>query len=287
MKILVTGAKGQLGVDVVGEAESRGLEVIGVDVDELDITDATAVETVLTSHNPDAVIHCAAWTAVDAAEDAENADKVRAVNVRGTENIAKVCDKIGSKLLYVSTDYVFNGLGDVPWKTGDSCEPLNFYGQTKYEGEIAAAELSDKLFIVRISWVFGGDGNSNNFVKTMLKLGKSRDTLSVVNDQIGTPTYTPDLARLLVDMVLSEKYGVYHATNSEGEDGFISWFDFAEEVFKQAGMGITLNAVPGSEFPTKAKRPANSRLDKSGLAANGFVPLPDWRDAVKRYLRKL
>ncbi|MCL2071723.1 MAG: dTDP-4-dehydrorhamnose reductase [Oscillospiraceae bacterium] len=283
MKILVTGAKGQLGFDVVAEAAGRGIDAVGVDVGDFDITDDKAVADSFALIKPDAVIHCAAWTAVDAAEDEENFAKVSAVNVKGTENIAKACKVNNCRMLFVSTDYVFDGQCEKPQKPEDTCNPVSVYGRTKYEGELAAARICpEELFIVRISWVFGKNGN--NFVKTMLKLAETRDTLSIVNDQIGTPTYTRDLAELLIDMVLSDKYGVYHATNS---GGFISWYDFANEIFKQKGIKIKLNPVASSEFPTKAKRPFNSRLDKSKLNENGFKQLPDWKDAVRRFLKEL
>jgi dTDP-4-dehydrorhamnose reductase len=280
VRILVTGAKGQLGFDVVNEAEKRGYEVVGVDIDELDITNSGQVNAVLTRVNPDVVFHCAAWTAVDAAED--NVEKVRAVNAHGTENIAKICGKLDCKLIYISTDYVFDGRGDKPWKPDDKCNPLGVYGQTKYEGELAAEKYCEKLFIIRASWVFGINGS--NFVKTMLNLAKTRDNLSIVNDQIGTPTYSFDLARLLIDMAESDKYGIYHATN---EGGYISWFDFASEIFKQANVEIELKPVTSAEFPAKAKRPLNSRLYKKKLAESGFKSLPDWKDALQRYLREL
>jgi dTDP-4-dehydrorhamnose reductase len=280
VKILVTGAKGQLGFDVVNEAEKRGYEVVGVDIDELDITVESHVNAVLTRVNPDVVIHCAAWTAVDAAED--NVEKVRAVNAHGTENIAKICGQFDCKLIYISTDYVFDGQGKAPWKPDDKCKPLGVYGQTKYEGELVAEKYCEKLFIIRTSWVFGINGN--NFVKTILNLAKTRDNLSIVNDQIGTPTYTYDLARLLVDMAESDKYGKYHATN---EGNYISRFDFASEIFKQANVTIELKPVTSAEFPTKAKRPLNSRLDKSKLVNNGFKPLSDWKDALRIYLNEL
>jgi dTDP-4-dehydrorhamnose reductase len=280
MKVLVTGAKGQLGFDVVNEVKQRGYEVVGIDIDELDITDNEQVNAVLTQVNPNVFIHCAAWTAVDAAED--NEEKVRTVNVHGTENIAKICGKLNCKLIYISTDYVFDGQGDEPWKPDDKCNPLGVYGQTKYEGELAAQSHCEKLFIVRIAWVFGKNGS--NFVKTMLNLAKTRDNLSIVNDQIGTPTYTFDLARLLVDMAKSDKYGKYHATN---EGGYISWFDFASEIFKQANVTIELKPVTSAKFPTKAKRPFNSKLDKSKLVQSGFELLPDWKDALGRYLKEL
>ncbi len=255
MKILVTGVKGQLGHDVVNECKKRGYHVCGVDVEEMDITDMGAVRRVLTEACPDAVIHCAAWTAVDAAEEAENIPKVRAVNAEGTQNIATVCKELGCKMLYISTDYVFDGEGEAPWQP-DCTEfhPLNVYGQTKFEGELAVRNSLEKFFIVRIAWVFGRNGN--NFIKTMLNIGKKYDTLRVVCDQIGTPTYTYDLARLLVDMAESEKYGCYHATN---EGGYLSWYDFACEIFRQAGYATKVVPVTTAEYGlSKAKRPFNS-----------------------------
>ena len=278
MKVLVTGVKGQLGYDVMNELAKRGYEGIGVDVEEMDITDAGMVDKVIKESGADKVVHCAAWTAVDAAED--QVDLCRKVNAQGTENIAKVCKELDLPMIYLSTDYVFDGEGTRPWEPDDKVtEPLNVYGQTKYEGEQAIERLLDKYYIVRIAWVFGVNGK--NFIKTMLKLGESHDTLSVVNDQIGTPTYTYDLARLLVDMLEKEAYGKYHVTN---EGGYISWYDFAKEIFRQAGMDIKLNPVSSEEFAAKAKRPHNSRMDKSKLEANGFTPLPTWQDALKRYL---
>ena len=284
MNVLVTGVKGQLGHDVVNECKKRGYHVCGVDVEEMDITDMGAVRRVLTEACPDAVIHCAAWTAVDAAEEAENIPKVRAVNADGTQNIATVCKELGCKMLYISTDYVFDGEGEAPWQP-DCTEfhPLNVYGQTKFEGELAVRNSLEKFFIVRIAWVFGRNGN--NFIKTMLNIGKKYDTLRVVCDQIGTPTYTYDLARLLVDMAESEKYGCYHATN---EGGYLSWYDFACEIFRQAGYATKVVPVTTAEYGlSKAKRPFNSRLDKSKLVEAGFTPLPDWRDALARYLKEL
>ena len=284
MNVLVTGVKGQLGHDVVNECKKRGYHVCGVDVEEMDITDRGAVRRVLTEACPDAVIHCAAWTAVDAAEEAENIPKVRAVNAGGTQNIATVCKELGCKMLYISTDYVFDGEGAAPWQP-DCTEfhPLNVYGQTKFEGELAVRKTLEKFFIVRIAWVFGRNGN--NFIKTMLNLGKKYDTLRVVCDQIGTPTYTYDLARLLVDMAESEKYGCYHATN---EGGYLSWYDFACEIFRQAGYATKVVPVTTAEYGlSKAKRPFNSRLDKRKLVENGFTPLPDWKDALTRYLKEL
>ena len=284
MNVLVTGVKGQLGYDVVKECKKRGHHVCGVDVGEMDITDMGAVQRVLRRARPDAVIHCAAWTAVDAAEEAENIPKVRAVNAEGTQNIATVCKELGCKLLYISTDYVFDGEGETPWQP-DCTEfhPLNVYGQTKFEGELAVRNTLEKFFIVRIAWVFGRNGN--NFIKTMLHLGEKYDTLRVVCDQIGTPTYTYDLARLLVDMAESEKYGCYHATN---EGGYLSWYDFACEIFRQAGYATKVVPVTTAEYGlSKAKRPFNSRLDKRKLVENGFTPLPDWKDALARYLKEL
>ena len=284
MKILVTGVKGQLGYDVVNECQKRGYDAIGVDVEEMDITNPEAVDHVIAEANPDAVIHCAAWTAVDAAEEPENVAKVRAVNADGTQNIANVCKKLNCKLLYISTDYVFDGQGSEPWLPDQKdYRPLNVYGQTKLEGELAVANTVEKYFIVRIAWVFGANGK--NFIKTMLNVGKTHDTIRVVNDQIGTPTYTYDLARLLVDMAESEKYGYYHATN---EGGYISWYDFACEIFRQAGYPTKVIPVTTAEYGlSKAKRPFNSRLDKHKLVENGFTPLPDWKDALKRYLKEI
>ena len=284
MKVLVTGVKGQLGFDVVNELEKRGHTAIGVDIDEMDITDAISVEKVINNDKPDAVIHCAAWTAVDAAEDEENIPKVRNVNAKGTENIAKVCKALDIKMVYISTDYVFDGQGTEPWEPDcKAYKPLNVYGQTKLEGELAVSSNLDKFFIVRIAWVFGVNGN--NFIKTMIKLSDKYDTLRVVNDQIGTPTYTFDLARLLVDMVETEKYGYYHATN---EGGYISWYDFACEIFKQAGKNMNVIPVTTEEYGlSKAARPFNSRLDKSKLVENGFEPLPTWQNALERYLKEI
>lgn len=284
MKVFVTGVRGQLGYDVVNECKKRGYEVIGVDIEEMDITDANAVERVITAACPDVVVHCAAWTAVDAAEEAENIPKVRAVNAIGTQNIANVCKILGCKLIYISTDYVFDGQGTKPWMPDQKdYRPLNFYGQTKLEGELAVAGTLEKYFIVRIAWVFGLNGK--NFIKTMLSVGKKYDTVRVVNDQIGTPTYTYDLARLLVDMAKTEKYGYYHATN---EGGYISWYEFACEIFRQAGYPTKVIPVTTQEYGlSKAKRPFNSRLDKSKLIENGFTPLPDWKDALGRYLKEI
>ncbi len=299
MKVFVTGVGGQLGHDVMNELHKRGYEGIGSDIApqysgaqdgsavttmpyiQLDITDAAAVSRVLREVKPDAVVHCAAWTAVDAAEDAENQPKVRAINAEGTANIAAVCKELDCKMVYISTDYVFNGQGEMPWQP--DCKdyaPLNYYGQTKLEGELAVSSRLEKYFIVRIAWVFGKNGK--NFIKTMLKLGETHDTLRVVNDQVGTPTYTLDLSRLLVDMIETEKYGYYHATN---EGGYISWYDFACAIFKTAGMHVNVLPVTTAEYgESKAKRPFNSRLDKSKLKENGFQPLPDWRNALERYI---
>ena len=293
MKFFVTGVGGQLGYDVVGELNSRGYEAVGSDILDfcdcenyvkLDITDADEVKTVLERAKPDVVVHCAAWTAVDAAEDEGNRDKVYAVNVKGTENIAKACKELDCKMIYISTDYVFNGQGTEPWKP--DCKdyaPLSFYGKSKLDGELAVSGMLDKYFIVRIAWAFGLNGN--NFIKTMLSVGKKYDTVRVVNDQIGTPTYTYDLARLLVDMAETEKYGYYHATN---EGGYISWYDFTVEIFRQAGNSTKVVPVTTEEYGlSKAQRPFNSRLDKSKLKENGFEPLPSWQDALARYLKEI
>ncbi len=282
MKVLVTGVKGQLGYDVVNELNCRGHIAVGVDKEEMDVTDEASVARVLNEVKPEAVIHCAAWTAVDAAED--NEESVRLVNAVGTENIVLECKKLGCKLLYVSTDYVFDGRGDEPWKPDcKDYKPLNIYGKTKLEGELAVAGALEKFFIVRIAWVFGKNGK--NFIKTMLNVGKTHDTVRVVNDQIGTPTYTFDLARLLVDMIETDKYGYYHATN---EGGYISWYDFTKEIFRQAGYSTKVIPVTTAEYGlSKAARPFNSRLDKSKLTVNGFKPLPDWKDALSRYLKEL
>lgn len=278
MKLLVTGVKGQLGYDVVKEAEKRGVEAVGVDIDEMDITDAKQVREVITKGGYDAVVHCAAWTAVDKAEDMEEA--CRKVNKEGTENIAQACEVLDIPIMYFSTDYVFNGQGSEPWKEYDKRAPLNVYGQTKYEGELAVEKLA-KHFIIRIAWVFGKNGN--NFIKTMLRLGKERGAVSVVNDQIGSPTCTYDLAKLVLDMIQSDKYGTYHATN----EGICSWYEFACEIFKQAGMNVQVTPVSSDEFPTKAKRPCNSRMNKTELDRNGFDRLPTWQDALHRYLKEL
>ena len=280
MKVLVTGVKGQLGYDVVNELTKRGHESVGVDIDEMDITDGEACRRVITEAAPDAVIHCAAYTAVDAAED--NMELCRKVNAEGTRNIARVCAGLDIKMMYISTDYVFNGTGERPWEPDDHREPLNVYGLTKYEGEIAVEQNLQKYFIVRIAWVFGVNGK--NFIKTMLRLGKERGAVSVVDDQVGSPTYTYDLARLLVDMIQTEKYGRYHATN----EGLCSWYEFACEIFRQAGMDeVQVSPVSSEQFPAKAKRPFNSRMSKEKLSENGFERLPSWQDALGRYLKAL
>ena len=294
MKIFVTGVGGQLGHDLMKELTKRGHEVIGSDIlpeldngmpyVQLDITDAQSVEKTLTEEKPDAVFHCAAWTAVDLAEDEDKQAKVRAINVGGTASIAEACKKLGCKMVYLSTDYVFDGQGETPWEPDcKAYAPLNVYGQTKLDGELAVSGTLDKYFIVRIAWVFGLNGN--NFVKTMLNVGKKYDTLRVVNDQIGTPTYTYDLARLLVDMIQTEEYGYYHATN---EGGYISWYEFACEIFRQAGYSTKVVPVTTEEYGlNKANRPFNSRLEKSKLKQKGFEPLPHWQDALSRYLKEL
>lgn len=283
MKIIVTGAKGQLGHDIVDELAARGHEAIGVDIEEMDITDRNCVINTINGIMPDAVIHCAAWTAVDAAEDDDKRDIVRAVNADGTGYIAEACKAIECKMMYISTDYVFNGCGTEPWQP--DCQdyaPLNVYGRTKLDGELAVANRLEKYFIVRIAWVFGKNGS--NFIKTMLDLGKTHNRITVVNDQIGTPTYTFDLARLLVDMIETEKYGYYHATN---EGGYISWYDFACEIFRRAGYSTEVVPVTTAEYgQSKAKRPFNSRLDKTKLVKAGFEPLPPWQDALSRYLEE-
>lgn len=292
--IIVTGACGQLGFDVVKELNSRGKEIVATDIKseavglpigvkyiQLDITDRDAVMYVIGHSDPDAVIHCAAWTAVDAAEEPENREKVFAINADGTRNLAAACKEIGAKMLYISTDYVFDGQGTEPWQPDcDRYAPLNVYGQSKLEGEFAVKELLERYFIVRIAWVFGKNGK--NFVKTMLRVGKSHDSVRVVNDQIGTPTYTPDLAELLVDMIQTDKYGVYHATN---EGGFISWYEFTCEIYRQAGLHTQVLPVTTKEYGlSKAKRPFNSRLDKAKLTEQGFRRLPDWKNALQRFL---
>ena len=316
MRVFISGVNGQLGHDCVNEMSKRGHEVIGSDIQKgdgtvalgdqaqvggaqlqgdcawaskpayvsLDITDAEAVRNTISALKPDAIIHCAAWTAVDAAEDDANKPKVHAINVEGTRNIAQAASDIDAKMVYISTDYVFDGQGERPWQPDDkNYAPLNVYGQTKLEGELAVSSILSKYYIVRIAWVFGVNGK--NFIKTMLQVGKTHDTVRVVNDQIGTPTYTYDLARLLADMVESDKYGYYHATN---EGGYISWYDFTKEIYRQAGMTTTVLPVTTAEYGlSKAARPFNSRLDKSKLVEAGFQPLPDWRDALGRYLEEL
>ncbi len=291
MKVFVTGVMGQLGYDCVKELKKRGHEVVGSDLNpsdekdyvKLDITDKSRVESVLNKVRPDAVIHCAGWTAVDAAEDEENHEKVKKINACGTRFIAEACKAVDAKLLYLSTDYVFDGQGERPWQPDDkNYAPLNVYGQSKLDGELAVAETLDKYFILRIAWVFGLNGN--NFIKTMINVGKSHDTVRVVNDQIGTPTYTKDLSRLIVDMIETDKYGYYHATN---EGGYISWYDFCVEIYNQYGLDTKVIPVTTAEYGlSKAKRPFNSRFDKSRLRERGFEPLPDWKDAVSRYLKE-
>lgn len=281
MKILVTGYKGQLGYDVVNEATSRGIEAIGVDIDEMDITNQEQVNTVIKSGNYDAVVHCAAWTAVDKAEEPELFETVKKVNATGTKYIADVCEELDIPMMYFSTDYVFDGEGTTPWNEYDERHPLNAYGLTKAQGEEFVEKLT-KHFIIRIAWVFGKNGN--NFIKTMLRLGKERGAVSVVNDQVGNPTYTYDLAKLVVDMIQTDKYGKYHATNS---GDFISWYDFACEIFKQAGMDVKVTPVDSNQFPAKAKRPKNSRMNQTELDKNGFNRLPAWQDALGRYLKEI
>ena len=278
MKILVTGVNGQLGYDIVKECQKRNIEAVGVDVDEMDITNAKQVDKVIKKNKYDAVVHCAAWTAVDKAED--EFDACTKVNVVGTKNIVKVCKELDIPLMYFSTDYVFDGQGESEWKEYDERHPLNVYGQTKYEGELAVQTLN-RYFIVRIAWVFGVNGN--NFIKTMLRLGKAHGAVSVVNDQIGSPTYTYDLAKLCVQMIQTNKYGIYHATN----EGLCSWYEFACEIFKQAGMNVEVTPVDSTKFPAKAKRPNNSRMSKTMLDKNGFDRLPTWQDALSRYLKEI
>ena len=302
MKVLVTGVAGQLGHDVMNELHKRGYEGVGSDIApqysgaddgtavtkmdyvQMDITNSQEVTETIKKVNPDVVVHCAAWTAVDLAEESENKEKVMAINVGGTENIAKVCKELDCKMVYISTDYVFDGYGTRPWE--EDCKdyaPLNVYGESKLMGEKVVSLNLEKYFIVRIAWVFGVNGN--NFIKTMLNVGKKFDTLKVVNDQIGTPTYTYDLSRLLVDMIETDKYGYYHATN---EGGYISWYDFACEIFKQAGYNTKVNPVSTEEYGvSKARRPFNSRLKKTKLVDNGFTPLPEWKDALSRYLKEI
>ena len=279
MKLLVTGVKGQLGYDVCKVLSARGIEHRGVDIEDFDITNVQATHDYIAAYRPDGVIHCSAWTAVDRAED--ELEKVRAVNAEGSRNIASVCKEIGAKLVYISTDYVFPGTGERFYEPDDPTGPLGAYGVTKLEGEQAVQALLERYFIVRVSWVFGKNGN--NFVRTMLRLAETKSELNVVCDQIGSPTYTADLAPLLCDMVVSEKYGVYHATN----EGICSWAEFAEEIFRLAGKDVKVNPVPTSEYPTRAVRPLNSRMSKAKLEAMGFSWLPDWHDALVRYLREL
>lgn len=301
MKFFVTGVGGQLGHDVMNEIASRGFDGVGSDIApvysgvadgtavtsmpyvQLDITDSEAVASVLAEVKPDVVVHCAAWTAVDAAEDEENKEKVFSINAKGTENIAKVCKELDCKMIYISTDYVFDGQGDRPWEPDDkNYAPLNVYGESKLQGEQAVSSILEKYFIVRIAWVFGLNGK--NFIKTMINVGKTHDEVRVVNDQIGTPTYTYDLSRLLVDMAETDKYGYYHATN---EGGYISWYDFCVEFYKQYGLETKVTPVTTAEYGlSKAARPFNSRLDKSKLVEAGFTPLPTWQDAVSRYLKE-
>lgn len=301
MKVFVTGVNGQLGHDVMNELYKRGYEATGSDIADtyvgindfshvttmpyvkLDITDTDEVNRVISRLEPDVVIHCAAWTAVDMAEDDDKVELVRNVNAHGTENIAKACKNIDTKMIYISTDYVFDGQGTTPWSPDcKDYKPLNVYGQTKLEGELAVSSILNKYFIVRIAWVFGLNGK--NFIKTMINVGKSLDEVRVVNDQIGTPTYTLDLSRLLVDMIETEKYGYYHVTN---EGGYISWYDFTKEIYKQYGLDTKVIPVTTEEYGlSKAKRPFNSRLDKSKLIENGFKPLPTWQDALRRYLEE-
>lgn len=283
MRVLVTGAKGQLGSDLLCELSKRNIESVGIDIEDLDITDAAATKKLIEDINNktklDAIIHCAAYTAVDAAED--NEALVTKINAEGTKNIAEVAKTLDVAMMYISTDYVFDGEGKRPWEPDDKRAPLNVYGMAKYKGELYVEELVKKYFIVRISWVFGLHGN--NFIKTMLRLGKERGAVSVVNDQIGSPTYTPDLSRLLADMIVTDKYGRYHATN----EGLCSWYDFAVEIFKQANLNVAVTPVSSDAFPVKAKRPHNSRMDKSKLTENGFKLLPTWQDALGRYLLEL
>ena len=278
MKVLVTGVNGQLGHDIVEECQKRNIEAIGVDVKEMDITNVNQVNEVITETKPDAIIHCAAWTAVDKAED--EVEQCRKVNRDGTKHIVDVCEKLDLPLMYFSTDYVFDGQGEEPWHEYDERHPLNVYGKTKYEGELEVERLK-KHFIIRISWVFGINGS--NFIKTMLRLGKERKEVSVVNDQIGSPTYTYDLARLCVDMIQTKEYGTYHATN----EGICSWYEFACEIFKQAKMDVIVHPVDSTQFPTRAVRPKNSRMNQTELDKHGFTRLPSWQDALERYLDTL
>lgn len=300
MKFFVTGAAGQLGFDVLGELQKRGHSAVGSDLApiyqgiasssipfpyvSLDICDQDAVRQVLTEEKPDVVVHCAAWTAVDAAEEEENREKVMKINGDGTENIARVCKEIGAKMIYISTDYVFGGEGNTPWQAEEeNFSPLNVYGESKLRGEMAVRDLLERYFIVRIAWVFGKNGN--NFIKTMLRVGKTHESVRVVSDQVGTPTYTLDLSRLLVDMGEGERYGTYHATN---EGGYLSWYEFCCEIYRQAGLSTKVIPVTTEEYgKSLAKRPFNSRLDKSKLLREGFCPLPAWQDALRRYLKEI
>ena len=277
--ILVTGVNGQLGYDVVRTLKERNMECLGIDKDQLDITDENAVNKYIVDLKPECVVHCAAYTAVDRAEDEE--ELCRKVNVDGTENIARACKEINAKMIYISTDYVFDGKGDKPFEIDGHIEPHSVYGKTKYEGELKVKEILDRYFIVRISWVFGV--NVNNFIKTMIRLGKEKESINVVCDQIGSPTYTADLAPLLCDMVVSEKYGVYHATN----DGFCSWAEFAQEIIDKAGLKSKINPIPTSEYHAKAVRPFNSRMSKKKLIENGFKSMPSWENALDRYLKEI
>ena len=277
--ILVTGINGQLGYDVVKVLKERNIECLGIDREDLDITDDKAVKEYIINLKPDCIVHCAAYTAVDMAED--NIEACTKVNVNGTEYIAKACREIDAKMIYISTDYVFDGSGNEPFEVDGKINPHSVYGKTKYKGELKVKESLDKYFIVRISWVFGVNGN--NFVKTMIRLGKEKECLNVVADQIGSPTYTADLAPILCDMAVSDKYGTYHATN----EGYCSWADFAQEIMKQAGLNCEINPIPTSEYPTKAVRPFNSRMSKRSLVDNGFDLMPSWRNALKRYLTEI
>jgi len=279
MRVIVTGAKGQLGYDVERQLTSRGIDAVGIDKDELDITDAAAVEAFFAGANADAVIHCAAYTAVDAAED--DAEAAMLVNVKGTKHIAIACEKLDMKMIYISTDYVFDGTGDRPWEPWDECGPVSVYGRTKYEGELAVRKYLTKYYIVRISWVFGTNGK--NFVTTMLRLGREGKGVNVVDDQFGSPTYTKDLSVLLADMVVRERYGTYHATN----EGTCSWYEFAQAIFKMAGMDVAIHPVDSDSYVTKAKRPKNSRMSKDKLVREGFARLRNWEEALKDYIGTL
>jgi dTDP-4-dehydrorhamnose reductase len=279
MRVLVTGADGQLGHDVVKRLNENSIECLGTSIKELDITNEAQTNKLITNYNPDVVVHCAAYTAVDKAE--EDRELCYNINVLGTRYVAKACKNIGAKMVYISTDYVFDGEGDQPFEITDKPNPINYYGQTKYEGELEVLKLLDKYFIVRISWAFGINGN--NFVKTMLKLGKERDEISVVADQIGSPTYTYDLARLIIDMIQTDKYGIYHATN----EGYCSWYEFACEIFKQAGVNVKVNSIKSEDYTTKAVRPKNSRLSKMSIVSNGFNKLPLYKESLSHFRRQL